>query len=447
MLGIICLAGCSKNTDPATNKQPAGRRVLLTPATNEAIQGYAGAGAVSTDQSLWVAARYGTQGKSVVLHLDTLGQLLSGRSLLFQAPAITYLPAIDALADGGAVVLGSNSVGQPLLARLAADGSTTWSKQIVAAPSGNASFFVRSMVAVGNDALLCSQLGGSEFAFARVKADGTAQAYNSYQLPTSYISSGPPVFQALPGGQGALFMYQTAATTFLLANLNADGQLQWLRQLNVADLPPNATGFALHLAAAAGSSNLVVAVAPLGGSATGSVQVVRLSAAGNMLSATKYAPADNSYPYISAVALDAQGQLSWMAETTQWLCYYTIDAQGNPQVGKQVAAAPTYPGGSPITFSAFGVVSKTARYAYALGTLAGPAPANAPEKSINFLAINADGQVGCQLADAPSLLKTAVPGTQVTAQALPTATNRPTTVTNYALANTTFSLLVSTVCP
>ncbi len=446
LLGTICLASCSKSTDPATNKQPAGRRVLLTPTTNEAVQGYLGAGAISADQSLWVAARYGTQGKSMLLHLDTLGQLLSSRSVLFQAPAFAYLPAVDVLTDGGVIVLGSGSVGQPLLARLAADGSTTWSKQIAAAPLGGTTVVGRSMVAVGNDALLCSQVGG-EFAFGRVKADGTAQAYNSYQLAAPYISSGPPVFRALPGGQGALFMYQTDATVFLLARLTADGQLQWLRQLSVADLPPSTTGFRMHLAASATSGNLVAAIVPLGGYATGTFQAVRLSAAGNLLSATKYAPSDNSYPLISAVALDAQDQLSWMTETIQRLNYYTTDAQGNQQVGKQVSTTPTYPSGNPVTFTAFGIVTKTARYTYALGTLAGPAPANEPEKGINFLAINADGQAGCQLADAPSLLKTSVPGTQVTAQVLPTATSRPVTVTNYALANTAFSLSASSVCP
>ena len=422
--------------------------MLLTPSTNEAIQGYVGSGTVGTDQSLWVAASYGAQGTSaLVAHLDTLGQPISGRSVTFQAPAITSLLAVDALPDGGAALLGGTSTGQPLLARLAADGTTTWSKQLLATPPGNFSLFASGMVAVGADALVHSLIGGSEFAFGRVKADGTAQAYNSYQLPAHYASSRPTDFKALPGGQGAVFVYQTAATTFLLANLNADGQLQWLRQLSLADLPPAASSFRLHLAVAPTSGNVVVAVVPLGLNATGTFQVVRLSATGTLLSAANYALADNSSPYISALALDAQERLSWTAETTRWLYYYAVDAQGNPQVAKQVSVVPTYPSGSPITLSAYGVVRKTARYAYALGTLAGPAPANAPTKSLNFLAINADGQAGCQLADAPGLLKTAVPGTQATAQALPAVISRPITVTNYSLANTPFGLQASQACP
>lgn len=449
---LLGLAACSTKDQPPAGT--TGRRVILTPAGNNTLGYYSDASFGSTDRTIWVAAITNSlTGALLVAHLDTAGQVVGSRTIDYPNPYNGRL-ALATLQDGSCVSVGqaegSNVLGQSdskaLVFQLRKDGTTQWS-QVIATTlgGGNDSFVTGDIVSLGMDVLLCGEYykypdSTKQRAFTRIANDGTTQPFVSYVLPPkTLLGARGPVMKPLPAGTGAVLLEQLDATTLQLLLLEADGHLRSLQQLKLAGFPTTQSIDYLDIAVAPTSGNLAILLAS---ERQGQAQLIKLTAAGTVLSTTAYTLATKSYSRFGKMAMGLQDQVGWTTEDDKNLYYYVVDAQGKTLTGQQLAPTP----GNVVILGAFGLVAIGSTSAYGFGSFAGPEPANAQSSSLNFLRIGSDGRAGCTLGDAPMLSAMPVAAAQVVTLALPPAGSLPNVTTTYNLLNNPAALTSSLSC-
>lgn len=441
---LLGLGACSS---PGTSPQtaPTGQRTLLTPASGE-LRYYSSASMSGPDQPAWVAVNYGGQPSGMLLaHLDTAGRVLGSRFLDYAASSGEVL-SIAALTDGSCVALGGNN-GNPILVKLAADGTTSWARTLTTgagtAPVGQPA----SVVPLGADALYYTTGNASQRYFTRVLANGTVQPAVGYTFPGRRASTfgQTPVFQALPAGGGAVLLEQLDYTLFQLANVDENGQLRWLRQLDLTGLAGLGaqTSTYFDVAVSPGTGNIAVLVGAAGASQT---RLLRLSPAGALLGAsTCTLSGAPSYLYTGRLAMGPLDEVAWLVQANDWLAYYAVDGQNKVLAATKIAGPQKFK--SLISLGTYGLLSMSSKGAYGFGNFAGPGPNYYSNTSINYLRISRSGQAGCPVTDAPALSTVAATSLPLVLVPLPTATSLPNTTGSYSLYNVPFTLVGSPACP
>jgi hypothetical protein len=446
-LGVVTLTSllaCSKN-DSGPQASPQGKRVLVTPTPAAPavaqLRSYTSASTPGPDQPLWLSTvldLYGSQ--ALLVRLDTAGQLLASQ-MIYNA---TYVP-VAALTDGSSLALGQDG-SNAFVFRLNTDGTTAWSKILTNGAGQNRTLTPGNIVPLGNDALYYGSLGNfNQRCFARIASSGAVQPYATYTFPAKAATfNRVPAFKPLPAGAGAIMLEQLDDATFLLSNLDATGHLRWWQQLNLAGLPatPQTAKF-YDVAVSPTSGNLAVLIGdPIAGQG-GASQLLRFSAAGALLSATTYTLSSAPhFVYFGHLAMGAQEEVAWTLESSEWVYYYAVNAQGKILASKRIANTPK----NSLVSSSYGLLSIGQKGAYGFGTFAGPAPDNEPDTSINFLHISADGQAGCPTADAPALTGAAATGTRAVGLPVPTAGTLANGTASYTLYTAPLTLATSPAC-
>jgi hypothetical protein len=146
--------------------------------------------------------------------------------------------------------------------------------------------------------------------------------------------------------------------------------------------------------------------------------------------------------YFGHLAMGAQEEVAWTLESSEWVYYYAVNAQGKILASKRIANTPK----NSLVSSSYGLLSIGQKGAYGFGTFAGPAPDNEPDTSINFLHISADGQAGCPTADAPALTGAAATGTRAVGLPVPTAGTLANGTASYTLYTAPLTLATSPAC-
>jgi hypothetical protein len=435
---LLGLGACSsQNTAPQA--APTGQRTLLTPASGE-LRYYSSASMSGPDQPAWVAINYDGQPSGILLaHLDTAGHSLGSRFLSYGAWSGETL-GVAALTDGSCIALGGNN-GNPILLKLAADGTTIWAKTLATStgtPGG--------IVPLGAEALYYSAAGNAnQRYFTRVLADGTVQPAVGYTFPSKRapMFTQSPAFRALPAGGGAVLLEQLDYTLFQLTSIDENGRLRWVRQLDLTGLVGLGaqTSTYFDVAVSPGSGNLAVLISAFN---AGQARLLRLSPAGALLGASTCtfsgAP---SYLYLGHLVMGPLDEVAWLVESDSWLAYYAVDGQNSVLAATKIAGPQT---SASISLGAYGLLSMGSKGAYGFGNFAGPEPNRYANTSINYLRISRSGQAGCPVADAPALRTAAVTNSPLVSVPLPAATTLANTTGSYSLYNIPLTLTGSSAC-
>lgn len=439
-LAAAILLGLGACSSPGTSPQaaPTGQRTLLTPASGQ-LSYYSSASMSGPDQPAWVAINYDGQSSGILLaHLDTAGHALGSRFLSYGAWSGEVLN-VAALTDGSCMALGGNG-GNPIVLKLAADGTTTWAKTIATSlgiPGG--------IVPLGTDAL-CYSAAGNQRYFTRVLADGTVQPAVGYTLPgkraPAFVQS--PIFRALPAGSGAVLLEQLDYALFQLTSIDENGRLRWVQQLDLAGLAGLGaqTNTYFDVAVAPGSDNLAVLISAFG---SNPARLLRLSPAGALLGAST-CTLSGAPGYLRAghLAMGPRDEVAWLVESDSWLAYYALDGQNNVLAANKIAGSQKP---ASTSLGAYGLLSMGSNGAYGFGNFVGPEPNRYANTSINYLRISRSGQAGCPVAAAPALSTAAVTNSPLVSVPLPAATSLPTTTGSYSLYNVPLPLTGSPACP